>query len=202
MEEKEEGPPPPITTSVPRSGGKTKFASKILTEALKTDEVESICRMALRGTDAKFLGVGAAHSLPTIDLLEGLKHKPCCFVANTQTKEKTGEHWVAFFFPAAQEKRKPFLFDSFARSTSQMGHPDWDEYMKSAAYRRNGAPGKWKRQRFVVQDDKSSVCGVLCAWFLWNSVRDYNPFPNSAIVPRQKLKAFINHLADPNQTNK
>lgn len=187
---------------------KGKSAGTILNKALGTGEVDTLCRKAISGTKVKFLGVGSAHSLPKIALLVQERQHPCCFVANTQTKEKDGEHWVAFYFPASSDRSKvPFLFDSYARSPKDMGHADWADYMDTAALMRSrrgrGSPSAlpdkqplWDRQRHVVQNHESSVCGVLCAYYLWHVCRGLSPFPRPGIVSLSKLKSFVSHIKD------
>lgn len=174
-----------------------KTTSTLLRKALGTGEVDALCRKALYGVKGgvKFLGVGAAHSLPKISTLAKERGRSCCFVANTQTKEKDGEHWVAFYFPPAG-RGTPFIFDSYARTPKDMGHPDWAQYMTIATSERGGGD-RWDRQHRVVQDQDSSLCGVLCAYYLWHVVRHLNPFPHgSRVVPLCKLKSFVSHIKD------
>ena len=176
-------------------------AATILKTALGTRDVENLCKKAVRGggggggeNRVDFLGVGAAHSLPKMDRVIQHKDRTCCFVANTQTKEKDGEHWVAFYFPPKGKGGVPFMFDSYARTPKAMGHADWKEYMKTASKQRGGK-GKWRRQHRVVQGMNSSVCGVLCAYYLYHAVRGQMAFPvGENIVPLSKLTSFLNLL--------
>lgn len=188
---------------------KDKTTTSILEKALGTGEVDTLCRKAVANCQprVKFLGVGAAHSLPKMSLLVEEKKMPCCFVANTQTKEKDGEHWVAFYFPPGggggrgegEGIRRPFMFDSYGRAPKGLGHPDWAEYMTTAALKRKQKEDPedgvlWDRQHHIVQRSDSSVCGVLCAYFLWHAVRGMDPFPKAGIVPASKLRSFVEHI--------
>ena len=183
---------------------KLENCDKTLTKALGTTEVETLCRKAVQGCNVKFMGVGAAHSLPKLSTLVKERKKACCFVANTQTKEKKGEHWVAFYFPpCGQGGRKPFMFDSYARTPRQLGHPDWEQYMTSAALGRDGGDGEWNRQMDIVQNTYTSVCGVLCAYYLWHAVRGEEAFKRKKIVKMEKTKVFLNNMhVCKNGTNK
>jgi len=97
------------------------------------------------------MGVVPAHELPVPP-----DHFPAAFVANTHTKEKPGEHWVVFYW---FKDGSMFLFDSFARTPEEMGHPDWRDYL-------NAASNMWNRQECVMQDESTSVCGLLCALYI------------------------------------
>ena len=166
---------------------------------MSTQETDSLCRAAL-GKGVKYLGVRSAHQLPSCKELEGCK-RPVCFVVNTHTKDRPGEHWVAFWLPSKGQGDVPFLFDSFARTPAQMGHPDWKTWLDGVCnlyydrpiQRKLSRPAIWKRQRTVVQDKSSDYCGVLCAFFLQHMCTGL-PFNYKHVIPECALDAWLSSL--------
>ena len=164
----------------------TTQPTTVAEDGLTTDQVDALCRKVLKGTNVKFMGVMGAHEMsdkvPLAPTGEDMS-----FVCNTHTKDRAGEHWVAFWLP---NKGMPFLFDSFARTPEAMGHPDWRIWMNGASYLRLSPQERikkrktrcWQRQKHVVQDDKSSVCGILCALYLYHVSRNKS-FDYKHVIP-------------------
>ena len=193
-------PPIPPLPTPPHSGNGSRRISSTkkdpilsINKALTTTEVHHLCTRAIRGcSSVSFLGVFAAHSIPGVSELGSakLRDKRVFFVCNTHTRDKGGEHWVVFYF---SPNERPFLFDSFGRSPRQMGHSDWSDYMTAVSKVRNGGNGEWNRQRRPVQCKNTSVCGVLCAFYIWYKCRGLNP-PLNKIVSKSRLINFLRHL--------
>ena len=167
----------------------TPPTTTVVEDGLTTDQVEALCRKVLRGIGGvKFYGVMGAHQMMDKVPMVPTGHD-IAFVVNTHTKDRGGEHWVAFWLP--RYGGMPFMFDSFARTPEEMGHPDWRTWMNGATYLRltheEKLPGAkkrrtWQRQKHVVQDDKSSVCGILCAYYLYHVSR-HKSFNYKHIIP-------------------
>lgn len=92
------------------------------------------------------VGVFAADTLPVY------YNKPAAFVANTDTQDEPGTHWVAFFIP---KRGKPEFFDSYGLSAIADGHLDFCS---------NGS--SWKYNKKELQSLTSKVCGHYCLAFL------------------------------------
>jgi hypothetical protein len=92
------------------------------------------------------VGVFAADTLPVI------YNKPAAFVANTDTQDRPGSHWVAFFIP---KRGKPEYFDSYGLSAMVEGHLDFCS---------NGSTWLYNKKEF--QSVTSKVCGQYCLAFL------------------------------------
>lgn len=173
------------------------MAAAVATKGLSSKDVDNLCsRVASIFPGVVFLGVTSAHSLPPIETLAQDKHlgKKVFFVANNEVKEESGEHWVCFYFPPAGSRRdKPFLFDSFGRRPEDMGHADWCDYMAAVTMARSSNNSReWKRQQFEVQQRDTSVCGILCAYYMYLKCLGYRcAFPHKRIVSPQELEEFI-----------
>lgn len=123
-----------------------------------------MCKRAVRGTRCKYLGTYSAWGGPSTTTWDDKTQKyDTAFVANTKTIEDEGEHWVLFYLPA-DESKKPYMFDSFARNPKEMGRPLWRKYMNTIAYKR-GQPD-WNRNHVKMQEHHTQVCGQLCAYVL------------------------------------
>ena len=84
-----------------------------------------------------WLGVHPAHSLPTkadaqkacfqMTGFQTTNKQPirAAFVANTETKDKEGDHWVAFFLPSPYHEAPThgaYFFDPLGRHPIDNGH--------------------------------------------------------------------------------
>ena len=167
---------------------------------ITTDDVNALCKKALQGTGVKFLGVVPAHELPPFSSLRENSKRPMAFVANTHTKDRPGEHWVAFWLPKTGTG-KPFMFDSFARSPEEMGHPDWRQWLNAVTWLLHSTPvvrilhadiesTSWGRQKTVVQDESSDLCGPLCAFYLAHVSRNIK-FAYDSIIPETVISRCL-----------
>jgi hypothetical protein len=169
-----------------------------VTRPLQTNEVAALCRRVTDqarprgegGGKAIFLGAMPAHSLPTVAKMASHASQTVWFVANTHTRDKPGEHWVAFYF--SPRPHAPLLFDSFGRTPKKLGHKDWGRYMSMCAKERNGN-GSWRHHSYAVQDSRTDVCGVLCAYWAWREMSGCPPLPRR-VVPVSELRIFLQRL--------
>ena len=103
-----------------------------------------------------FKGVFPASQLPIVGGYgsSDLKY-PFCFVANTDIAEKSGQHWVAFYF---DKNGKARYFDSFGRKPY---YKDWLHYLTG-----NSKEGLWDYNRAEIQALDSVTCGQYCIYYL------------------------------------
>lgn len=103
-----------------------------------------------------FKGVFPASQLPPVGDFTGANvDYPFCFVANTDTADKTGQHWVAFYFDKTGMAR---YFDSFGREPC---YRDWLNYLSG-----NSKLGLWDYCRAEIQSLDSIACGEYCIYYL------------------------------------
>jgi len=103
-----------------------------------------------------FKGVFPASQLPPVGDITGAKVKyPFCFVANTDSADKNGQHWVAFYF---DEEGKARYFDSFGKKPY---YRDWINYLAG-----NSKDGLWDYCRAEIQPLDSFACGEFCIYYL------------------------------------
>ena len=117
---------------------------------MNTLELEKILTHLIPPCLCNFLGVFARDTIPHLD--DSLTY-PLCFVSNTHTREKPGEHWVAFFYVSSN-----FLefFDSYGL------HPSLYDFT-------NFSPQLFKEK--TLQSLDSNVCGQYCIFFLYHRSR-------------------------------
>ena len=96
-------------------------------------------------------GVHPANKLPKLSAL------PSCFIANTDTANKKGSHWIAVFIGADGIGE---YFDTYGRPPRR----NFDTYMKK--YCKNVMHNDIR-----VQGPLSSTCGQFCMYYLCNRVR-------------------------------
>ncbi len=111
---------------------------------MNTEEVDCLCRKALRNTKTNFLGVFPSDLIP----ITNLKY-PCAYVANTDPSNKPGTHWVAFYHLS---KKSIEFFDSFGMQPSIYGFNNID----CNTYNKN-----------ILQSFNSNVCGHYCIYYLY-----------------------------------
>ena len=132
-----------------------------------------------------FLGVFASNELPTT-----APSKPCCLIANLDTTEQSGSHWVCVHFPA---RGLPEYMDSY-------GFPPL-----LASFRGLLGPS-YRYNCTSLQNPFSAVCGQYCLYYLFQRalhpsmdsvLRVFNPedyFCNDLLVNRFVEKHFDTNL--------
>lgn len=102
-----------------------------------------------------FLGVFARDELPIIQKL------PVCFIINTDNRNESGEHWLAFYF---DERRNAEFFDPIGL------HPNFYGLEEYLAFYSN----KWKWNKQRIQSFFSNFCGQICLFFLYFRCRNFS----------------------------
>ena len=100
-----------------------------------------------------FVGVFAADTLPNIESCRQHK-KPCAYIANTDTINKPGKHWVALYFPG---KDFPEFFDSYGRPPQS----EFEFFLGDNYFRNNK----------LVQHPLTSVCAQYCCFFILKKIQ-------------------------------
>ena len=100
-----------------------------------------------------FLGVFARDKIP-------LKIKyPSCFIINTHTSSKQGEHWLSIYYNKNGEAE---FFDSYGN------HPSYyqlESYLDKTS-------SKWTYNRKQIQSVISDFCGHYCVLFILHKCRN------------------------------
>ena len=123
---------------------------------MNTSELKEILKK-IDCTKNTFSGVYPSDLLPL-----GVKQYPQSFVANVDTSEKPGTHWVAFYFVDDQHGE---FFDSY-------GLPP-HRYTKYFFLNRNAA--QWTHNRKHLHSIFTDVCGYYCIVDMFPSkVEEYN----------------------------
>lgn len=105
-----------------------------------------------RTVKSYFMGVFPA------DLLIKVKpYYPSCMIANTDTYQGAGKHWVAFFFT---HDGKGEFFDSFGKSP-QHYHLEWRRWLESTSF-------SWIYNQNWVQPILSATCGLHSLFYLFH----------------------------------
>ena len=102
---------------------------------------------SIRGLSANSTGVYAADHIPS-----RLNH-PSAIVANLDTSDKPGSHWVAFYI---DDHARGTFFDSYGLPPSSQHNIE--------RLRRNCKWFKWNKKK--LQSFDSKVCGEYCVMFL------------------------------------
>ena len=76
-------------------------------------------------TSKIFLGAFAKNEVPTKFKL------PACFIANTQSRNKPGQHWLAFYYDV---KGNCYFFDSYGRSPVYYNFENYIEKTAKSCY--------------------------------------------------------------------
>ena len=148
-------------------------------------ELENICRS---DTDISryFLGVFPADRLP-----KNVPY-PCCFIANTEPHNESGEHWVAFYIDA---QKQATYFCSYGRAPK----PVFDKWMK-----KNCDDSLCLSKR--VQKLFSTACGQYCVCYLHFRSRSVansvflSLFTNNCDENDDIVTAFVNGIYNTNTT--
>ena len=117
---------------------------------MNTSELEEILKK-VDGTKNTFGGVCRSDLLP----LE-VKQYPQTFVANVDTSEKRGTHWVAFYF---MDDLHGEFFDSY-------GLPPFRYNILNDFLNRNAA--EWTYNRKHLQSLFTEICGHYCIFYIYN----------------------------------
>lgn len=99
----------------------------------------------------EFAGVFPRDKVP--DHRSRAEKYPYCFVANTDTAGQSGEHWVAFFYPNADECE---FFDSYGL------HPQFDYHFPLSLL----PTDQIHIATDTLQSSTSNVCGHFVIYFL------------------------------------
>lgn len=113
----------------------------------------------------KFCGVYAKDTLPG-----PVETYPCGFIANTDPKNRPGQHWVAFYFPS---QAKGEFFDSYGNPPG-FYDDDFEQFLK-------GNCQQWTYNRRTLQSLTTAVCGEYCVYYLLHRARGVSM---NAIVKR------------------
>ena len=97
-----------------------------------------------------------------LDQLEAPLLTPSAYVINSDPSSKSGEHWVAVYFPS---RGKAVYFDSYGLHPSVLG-------LKS--YLDTCAGKNWIYNKKLLQAFLSDVCGAYCVYFIIFSARGYS----------------------------
>ena len=100
-------------------------------------------------TRGVFQGVYPSDKLPTSVL-----SYPALFIANVDTSDKPGSHWLAFYF--TKEKEGEF-FDSYGSSPSNYTGT-FTRFLKNNS-------NDWKFNPVTLQTANSKVCGHYCLYY-------------------------------------
>ena len=114
---------------------------------------------------AVFQGVYPSDKLPTSVL-----SYPALFIANVDTSDKPGSHWVAFYFTKDREGE---YFDSYGLPPSS--------YSRTFTNFLNNNSNSWIFNTVTLQSINSKVCGHYCIYYALFRCRDIKM---SAIVHR------------------
>ena len=100
-------------------------------------------------TRGVFQGVYPSDLLPA-----SVSHYPALFIANVDTSDKPGSHWVAFYFTKEQEGE---FFDSYGSPPSK--------YSGTFTAFLNNNSNQWTFNTVTLQSIYSKVCGHYCLYF-------------------------------------
>lgn len=182
-----------IVSSVPKKEKKKKLYSGPL-KPLDNVELDRICDKIFANTGSKYWGAVAAHELPPegrlLKAVANLEHDDAGvgIIANTDTRDLPGAHWVAFWFEGGM---KPYFFDSSAKTPEELGHKDWDIYLKEVGKELTTMPGydQWDK----VTQLENHNCGYLCALFLLLKTRGMD-YPYTKPVSVLHLSEMLGDL--------
>ena len=100
-------------------------------------------------TRAVFQGVYPSDKLPT-----RVSSFPALFIANVDTSDRPGSHWVAFYFT---KDRKGEFFDSYGLPPSN--------YAGTFSLFLNNNSNGWSFNSVTLQSINSKVCGHYCLYY-------------------------------------
>lgn len=116
---------------------------------MNSRQIQRLLENLIDPARAQFAGVFPRDKVPN-HKLEAVRY-PYCYVANTDTSESPGSHWVAFYFPDPDSCE---FFDSYGL------HPVRDYHFTK--------PDSFELQmcNFTYQTSESNVCGHYVIYFL------------------------------------
>ena len=100
-------------------------------------------------TRGVFQGVYPSDKLPT-----SVSSYPALFIANVDTSDKPGSHWIAFYFTKDREGE---FFDSYGLPPSN--------YSRTFTSFLNNNSSSWIFNTVTLQSVNSKVCGHYCLYF-------------------------------------
>jgi len=175
--------------------------------ALWSDEIERMGKNLMPpGCPIIWMGVTTAHELPTHEACRkecsqythlrdsgGQQDFGVAFIANTDTKEKEGEHWVAFYLPSpfheGRSPNRPRFFDPLGRTPAENGHDDWEMYLSSWS-----PDGQWEGNNVYIQQVGTNCCGQLCLLWLFYLL-GRRVFPFGCGVSDDLIAQHYHHMA-------
>lgn len=102
-----------------------------------------------------FLGVFPIDRLPNIQ-----QRQPSSLVANTDTSDGPGKHWLAMYFDG---QGKGIYFDSYGQGPCTI----FEKFMEKNSY-------VWRYNTIRLQGPVSSTCGQYCIYFLVHVCRGHS----------------------------
>ena len=122
----------------------------------------------------------AANSLP-----RRITSFPCGFIVNTDPKEKSGQHWLAFYFVSPQEGE---FFDSY-------GHPPQFYNHRFVSFLNENVQ-EWTLNHKHLQSDFTAVCGQYCIFFLLHRAQgvSMNSIVNLFSSNRERNDHWVYHF--------
>ena len=102
-----------------------------------------------------FLGVFPSDRLPIT-----IESYPAALIANVDTHDKSGSHWVAFYF---NKSRQGEFFDSYGRHPARCS-PLFETFLKKFSV-------TWTYNKKSLQSFWSTVCGQYCLYYLLRRAR-------------------------------
>jgi hypothetical protein len=107
-------------------------------------------------SSSNFLGVFARDELPTPT------NYPCCFILNTDERDKPGEHWLAIYF---NESKQAEFFDPAGQLVEDY---NLENYLNKFSI------GQIRQNKQRIQDYFSNYCGHYCVFFIYFRSRNYD----------------------------
>ncbi len=115
---------------------------------MNTVQIHKILTRLLPQDKVNFLGVFSRDLIPSLNTI----NYPACFVANTDSSSKPGEHWVAFYL---KSKHKVEFFDSYGFHSRLYGFTIPIDSYNHTQY----------------QSFNSTLCGHFCILYLYTRIR-------------------------------
>lgn len=109
-------------------------------------------------TRGVFQGVYPSNRLPT-----SVSFYPALFIANVDTSERPGSHWVAFYFTKDREGE---FFDSYGLPPSR--------YTGTFTQFLNNNSNDWAFNSMTLESTNSKVCGHCCLYYALLRCRNIN----------------------------
>lgn len=125
---------------------------------MNTVQIENCLKVAVSNTGSASKCLGA---IPKDEAIRVLKNATStskfCFIANTHTADKPGEHWVAYYY---SDNTLEF-FDSYGNAPTALNMPYRTKFRKRLIW--NTKP---------LQSWNSDVCGQYCVYYLFKRCRN------------------------------